>query len=170
MPAVIDYDIPTGSIIHFSGPTAPKGFVFCNGQALSTTTHAALFNVIQYTYGGSGGSFLVPNTQERYIRGKDASRALGSVQGQDTGSGYYSSIGLSSISTAHNHRVLLYADEVSSSGTSTVTSDNDTANPNYWPTDTSDANYDGRHSHTVNQGGDSETAPITAYMNFIIKL
>jgi microcystin-dependent protein len=42
----------------------------CQGQSLSTTEYAGLFNVIGYNYGGSGSSFSVPNLQNRIPVGK----------------------------------------------------------------------------------------------------
>ncbi len=57
--------LPSGSITQFAGATAPSGFLLCEGQSVSTTTFSSLFSVIGYTYGGSGGSFLVPNLQNR---------------------------------------------------------------------------------------------------------
>ena len=57
--------LPTGAISQFAGETAPTGFLLCQGQSISTTTFADLFSVIGYTYGGSGGSFLIPNLQNR---------------------------------------------------------------------------------------------------------
>ena len=43
-------------------------------------------------------------------------------------------------------------------------------NTNGNPVETAFTNTDGTHSHTINQGGDAETRPINAYVNFIIKL
>lgn len=46
---------PTGAA------SVPSGFLECDGTGYSTTTYAALFAVIGYTFGGSGGTFNVPN-------------------------------------------------------------------------------------------------------------
>jgi microcystin-dependent protein len=62
--------LPTGAISQFAGSTAPTGYLLCEGQSLSTTTYSALFNVIGYTYGGSGASFNIPNLQNRIPVGK----------------------------------------------------------------------------------------------------
>jgi len=54
---------PIGGVIMWVGTTAniPTGYAVANGASLSTTTYASLFNIIGYRYGGSGGSFLLPN-------------------------------------------------------------------------------------------------------------
>jgi collagen type VII alpha len=58
---------PVGSIIMYAGATAPAGWLFCNGQVLSTTTYARLFSVIGYIYTlfPPGNSFSLPNFQGR---------------------------------------------------------------------------------------------------------
>jgi len=62
---------PTGVVLPYAGSSAPNGWLFCFGQSLSTTTYAALFAVIGYTYGGSGGSFTLPDLRGRAVAGKD---------------------------------------------------------------------------------------------------
>jgi len=53
---------PVGTIQMFAGnTTAPTNYLFCDGTSVSTTTYATLFSIIGYTYGGAGGSFLLPN-------------------------------------------------------------------------------------------------------------
>lgn len=53
--------IPRGAIILWAGTTAPDGFLLCNGAAYSQVSYYKLFQVIGTTYGGSGGTFNVPN-------------------------------------------------------------------------------------------------------------
>lgn len=55
----------------FAGPTAPAKWLLCYGQSVSTSTYAALFSVIGYTYGGSGGSFNLPDLRGRTLAGVD---------------------------------------------------------------------------------------------------
>jgi microcystin-dependent protein len=63
--------IPTGSVMPFAGTTEPAGWLFCAGQGLGTTTYAALFAVIGYTYGGSGTTFILPDMRGRVAAGRD---------------------------------------------------------------------------------------------------
>lgn len=80
---------PTGTLIYFAMPTPPTGFIKANGAGLSTTTYAALFAVLGYTYGGSGASFNLPDLRGEFLRswddarGLDSGRGFGSIQGQD---------------------------------------------------------------------------------------
>lgn len=60
--------VPTGMVMPFAGAASkiPAGYFECNGQAVSRTTYAALFDVIGTTYGGGDGSttFNVPDLRE----------------------------------------------------------------------------------------------------------
>ena len=61
---------PTGIVSPFAGASAPEGWLLCDGLTThSTTTYAALFALIGYTYGGSGGTFGVPNLKGRTVIG-----------------------------------------------------------------------------------------------------
>lgn len=64
--------VPTGAILPWSTTLGgvPTGYLGCDGGSYSTTTYAALFAVIGYTFGGSGGSFNVPNLKGRFPLGK----------------------------------------------------------------------------------------------------
>jgi microcystin-dependent protein len=57
--------VTSGTIQMWPTTTAPTGYLLCNGASVSTTTYAALFGVVGYTFGGSGGSFLLPNYTNR---------------------------------------------------------------------------------------------------------
>lgn len=82
-----------GEIFAFAGDIAPAGCLFCYGQAVSRTTYAALFSVIQTTYGGGDGSttFNLPDLRGRVVAGKDnmggtsANRLTGGVKGDTLG-------------------------------------------------------------------------------------
>ena len=82
--------VPTGTIVQFAGTTAPTGWLLCRGQVLQTTgQYAALFDVLEYRYGGSGSSFHLPDLQKRVPVGLDVNNPadtnfsqLGQVGGQ----------------------------------------------------------------------------------------
>ena len=74
----------TGTILPWSSTSLPAGFLECNGQSVSTSTYAALFAVIAYTYGGSGASFNVPNLQDNVALGRSPGKALASAGGANT--------------------------------------------------------------------------------------
>jgi microcystin-dependent protein len=76
--------VNTGIIVPWSSTSLPSGFLECNGQSVSTTTYAALFAVVAYTYGGSGASFLLPDLQDRTALSRSNNKALASVGGANT--------------------------------------------------------------------------------------
>lgn len=61
-----------GIIEMYAGTAAPSGYVFCDGAAYGTGTYPALFAVIGYAYGGSGGTFNVPDFRARHPLGHGA--------------------------------------------------------------------------------------------------
>jgi len=56
---------PVGGIIDFGGSVAPSGWYFTDGASYPVAGDPNLFAVIGYTFGGSGASFSVPNTNGR---------------------------------------------------------------------------------------------------------
>lgn len=79
---------PPGAVIWFAGPYTPDGWLYCNGQAVSRSTYAALHAVIGTIYGaGDGtGTFNLPDLRGEFVRGLDdgrgvdAGRVIGSRQ------------------------------------------------------------------------------------------
>jgi microcystin-dependent protein len=82
--------LPLGAIIAYPSVTPPsEAFKLCDGTLLSTTgAYADLFALIQYTYGGSGANFNLPNIKGKTIVGLDGNDAsfnsLGKVGGAKT--------------------------------------------------------------------------------------
>lgn len=62
---------PPGMVITYAGTNCPAGYQMMYGQGLSTTTYAALFAAIGYTYGGSGATFTLPDMRGRAAFGRD---------------------------------------------------------------------------------------------------
>lgn len=56
---------PTGTIISYGKVSAPSGWLFCDGSAVSRTTYAALFAICSTSYGVGDGSttFNLPDLQ-----------------------------------------------------------------------------------------------------------
>lgn len=69
-----------------SNTLPPGGWVWKNGQSLSTTTYGGLFAVLAYAYGGSGSSFNVPDERGRVKAGNDQMSA-GSAANRITSGG-----------------------------------------------------------------------------------
>ena len=62
---------PSGTLLTFAGPTAPDGWLLCDGSAVSRTTYARLFAAISTTYGNGDGAltFNLPDLRGVYPRG-----------------------------------------------------------------------------------------------------
>jgi microcystin-dependent protein len=73
--------VNTGIVVPWGSAAIPSGFLLCDGTSYSTTTYAALFAVIAYTYGGSGASFLVPDLRDRTIVGVSSANSKALAQG-----------------------------------------------------------------------------------------
>lgn len=71
--AVVEALVPTGTILPTGRPTAPSGYLFCEGQAVNRTTYATLFAAIGTTYGAGNGSttFNLPDLRGRVPVGAD---------------------------------------------------------------------------------------------------
>jgi len=83
--------VPAGSVIAWSGSSAPSGYLLCDGTAVSRTTYAALFAVAGTGYGVGDGSstFNVPDLRDRLPLGKGTNN---STLGTQTGSMSASSV------------------------------------------------------------------------------
>ena len=96
---------PTGAVTYHAASTPPSGFIKANGASLNTTTYADLFAAIGHTFGGSGGSFNVPDLRGEFMRGWDDSRGI------DSGRGFGSA-------QDHDSRALTYVQYSTASATS----------------------------------------------------
>jgi microcystin-dependent protein len=62
--------LPSGAVMPFARDSAPTGWLIADGSLISTGgINALLFAAIQYTYGGSGGSFNLPDLRGIFVRG-----------------------------------------------------------------------------------------------------
>lgn len=65
-----------GTIVYAAGTEAPTGSLICNGQTVSRTTYASLFNYLGTRYGAGDGitTFALPDLRGVVIRGIDLGR------------------------------------------------------------------------------------------------
>jgi microcystin-dependent protein len=65
--------VPVGSSVEFWGTSAPNGWLFCYGQAISRSTYSALFTALGTTYGVGDGAttFNLPDARGRVVAGRD---------------------------------------------------------------------------------------------------
>jgi len=53
----------------------PNNYLLCDGSSISTTDYPDLFNLIGYTYGGSGNTFNLPNFESKFPIGANSSNS-----------------------------------------------------------------------------------------------
>ncbi len=80
--------IPAGTIIQSAAINRPNGWLDCDGSSLSASAYADLFNAIGYAFGGSSGTFLLPDMRGRTGVGIGtgsglSTRNLGSTGGEE---------------------------------------------------------------------------------------
>lgn len=85
--------MPTGTILGTLLPAAPAGALLMQGQAVSRTTYAALWQWAQsntlvaaglFTVGDGSTTFGLPDFRGRVVRGVAAAEAVGLLSGADT--------------------------------------------------------------------------------------
>lgn len=82
----VDALLPVGVMMPFGGVSAPAGqWLLCDGSAKSTTTYPLLYNVLGYRFGGSGGTFNVPDMRGRFPIGVDTAQTEFSATGKKGG-------------------------------------------------------------------------------------
>lgn len=90
---VIENPFPAGIIMGWTGNTAPAGWLWCNGAAVSRETYSNLFSVVGISYGAGDGSttFNLPDFRNRVMEG-----------GNDMGDLKYYEAGLPSYVHSHS--------------------------------------------------------------------
>ena len=191
--------VPTGAIFAlpdtqgtgtgFQSNGIPTGYLECNGQLLSRSTYAALFNVIGTKYGNTSGSnFRVPDLRGEFIRGvntsgsgADANRSIGSSQGSQNASHDHS---ISASDTTSTRSLTGTATRISESfnqgSTSGIFGRGSNTDSGLTPsrvdtTATGTLTVDATHNHTVTVTGTtgsqgSESRPRNIAMMYIIKV
>jgi len=183
---LISYSVPIGSVATFAhSDILPKGYLECNGEAVSRITYSKLFAVISTNYGVGDNSttFNLPDLRGEFIRGfdngrgVDSGRTIGSSQGEDTKPHSHSTpqhkhTGSSNSTGSHTHSV---KGGFNGSGYS-VSGSNGNQSFNF----SQNVSYSGSHSHaiTINNSpagdtgnsGTTETRPRNVTMMFCIKI
>lgn len=70
-----------GDIKYSLKSTNHDGWLLCNGTSYNTTTYSKLYDVIKYSYGGTGSSFKVPDYRGFFLRGHGSAANLSSYGG-----------------------------------------------------------------------------------------
>ncbi len=155
------------------------GWLRCDGRTLSTATYSSLFALIGYTYGGSGGTFNLPNASGQTLGSAGGAYSFGTYIGSSTTtlstanlpphthSGSTSTVG----SHSHNYNDAYFAENYSGGQNNVVgtSAGVDIDNSFYWrtaaggwstsPSDIATSSS-GSHSHsfTTDNGTGSSTA------------
>ena len=168
---------PTGSVISYAGSTSTlNGYLLCDGSEYPIPSYVALFNVIQYTYGGNEatGYFRVPNYKGIFLRGAGTQSvnlnviagAGGAVQKT------YNSPSLGTIYTDETieSRTSDYVNGINQTVKSFITSANAFGPPNYnfnYSNAVASLNYTtGNDRLNI---GRTETFPVHTSINYFIK-
>jgi microcystin-dependent protein len=152
---------PTGVVLAYSGPTAPSGWLICDGSAVSRASYGALntlYSGASYPYGSGDGSttFNLPDLRKRYVAGKGASDTLGFTEGGNIAGTAYASRSMS-----HTHAVPGHYHSTTGAGSSLTAAGQSLGTTSKSVTGTVGGS-DGTHGHTTVEGRDSDSgaAPI----------
>lgn len=99
--------VPTGAMVQYLGTTAPNGWLFCTGSAVSRSTYSGLFDLFGTRYGAGNGSttFNLPDMRERFARGSASTSSLSGTAG-GSATHQHTNTGLTTGSAGgHNHEV-----------------------------------------------------------------
>lgn len=187
--AVKESLVPVGAVSAYAGSSVPDGFLLCDGSAVSRTTYASLFAAISTAHGQGDGSttFNLPDYRGRFLRGvaggqtTDPDRALrtamatggatgdnvGSVQGQAFQTHTHTQ-------NAHSHNIQDASAGGSAARVNVVALDRlygGTGSTSYSLTaiNTVAVNQNATASGATSQASTSETRPVNAGVNYLIK-
>jgi microcystin-dependent protein len=175
--------MPVGTIVPYGGATATDGWLLCDGGVVSRTTYADLFAVIGTAFGEGDGTttFNLPDLRGMFLRGRDAGAgrdpdtggreemAYGGNTGDTVGS-----VQADAMQQLTGEMYNTYATTARSGITGVFTGSTMTGGSN-----ATSPSYSGSHSkaymkfdsaNSPNARTSTETRPINAYVNFIIKI
>lgn len=164
---------PVGTVVAFAGQKVPSGWRLCNGDPIDRASHPefeALFSAIGYTWGGKDNIFKVPDLRGRFLRGVDGGAGVdpeGSIHVLGTSQEWSTAMPRRPFAVTnsgnHSHGINFET----TAGRSDGRVGNTVAFPFVGPRRAATDN-DGSHGHPV-VGGDPETRPANAAVNWIIK-
>lgn len=165
--------VPTGAVLPFAGSSAPSGYVLCNGSEVSRTTFADLFAVLGVSHGSGDGSttFNLPDYRGRFLRGVDSGVGrdpdVGSRSSMNAGGNSGDDVGsIQDASFAAHQHIQGYGSTVGPSPRYGSISGLTPARADFYTAGASDTTA----GALVSSNGGSETRPINAYVNYIIKV
>jgi microcystin-dependent protein len=76
---------PVGKFGYFFLPSAPTGWLVCDGSVYDETTYTALYAAIGYTYGGTAEAPLLPDMRGLFVRGTGTNGFISTAVGAALG-------------------------------------------------------------------------------------
>ncbi len=152
--------VPPGTVVAYAGTIAPAGWLLCDGRAITRTEYSALFAAIGTAHGSGDGSitFNLPDYRGRFLRGVDGGAGRDpdviSRTAMATGGNISGTVGSVQADQfrAHTHTYTRYNSEIQRSPL------------NLW-----EYFWEGDSQQSTGSAGGSETRPVNAYVNWIIK-
>jgi len=172
--------VPAGTILPFGGASAPGGYLLCDGTSYLRADYAELFAAIGTIWGTADGThFNVPDLQGRFLRGHDNGQGVdpdaGSRTACNAGGETGDKVGTIQANATKlpntafttdnpgNHKHGTKYANTGAAGTGRLVVDGSAGlNETY-------EGSDGSHTHSITGGGDNESRPVNAAVNFIIK-
>ncbi len=175
--ALIQILQPSGNILSYGGSAAPTGYLLCDGTSYLRTDYPTLFTAIGTNFGAVDGThFNVPDLRGRFLRGVDGTAGRdpdsASRTAMNTGGNTGNNVGSIQTAAFEAHRHQTFADVSVGAGALTSSAQSPAkvlsggSAADY--TMATDGSTDSTIGRTSNVGG-SETRPINAYVNYIIK-
>ena len=189
--------LPAGTVLPFAGANAPDGWALCDGTTVSRSEYASLYMAIGDAWGNGDGSttFHLPDMRGKFMRGTDNLAGVDPEAGGRTPSNAGGNVGdnVGSVQSDATKKSSLTASSSSSSSTSTSSSPQ-LRYSNTWKYTGIASNgysemyvtgkggsvyYDQAYgfssststsTSTSINGGDLESRPVNANVNYIIKL
>jgi microcystin-dependent protein len=166
--------VNTGIVVPWGSASIPSGFLLCDGQSVSTTTYAALFAVIGYTYGGSGANFNVPDLKDRTVVGVSAanSKALAQSIGANTVTPTGNISGSTGATTLTTNQIPSHAHSGAGASKSVRAPDQYSTDAAQPPGNTGNAGGGQTHDHTLSAnfvGSANSVLQPGLVLNYIIK-
>lgn len=175
--AILDTIVPVGTVIAFAGTSVPDGWLLCDGSAISRSTYARLYNAVgnAHGYGDNSTTFNVPDYRGRFLRGvagastndpdklTRTAAATGGATGNAVGSvqtGQNSSHSHTTNTTAYNVNAAIGGVYFRNVNKLSAGMDEAVGNIAYYTTNT----------NAINTSGGSETRPLNANVNYLIRI
>jgi microcystin-dependent protein len=179
--------IPVGTVIAFGGIVQtgpfdpPAGWLLCDGSAVSRADYATLFTAIGTSCGEGDGqtTFNLPDHRGSFLRGVDGGVGRDKYSSQRHAANVGGSTGdaVGSVQPCYTALPTTAAFVTDTQGAHTHPVPNlpiasswyPIAGSHYaeWNTGSVSTSPGGAHSHTVT-GGDAESRPVNAYVNYLI--